>query len=167
MFHTKKKGNDTLQASNVTETMEDYLEAIQILSQEYKAVRVKHIAAKMKVKMSSVSSALSVLNKRGLVHYEKYDYVELTKKGNEIATTIIRRHETIKSFLQHILQVEDSVAENDACGMEHHVSKQTVDHILKFIEYIETCPHSENLCMKNFKLFLKSGERTPCDSDEQ
>jgi len=140
--------------NGISETMEDYIEAIKLLEDKYKAVRVKHIAKKMNVKMPTVSSALSVLSKRNLVKYEKYDYVELTKKGEKLATSILARHNAIKRFLIDVLQVDSSIAEKDACGMEHHISKQTVNNILKFLEYIEDCTPSENFCMKNFKIFL-------------
>jgi len=144
---------------NLTETMEDYIEAIKLLEEEHRTVRVKHIAEKMSVKMPTVSSALSVLSKKNLVRYEKYDYVELTEQGERVALSLLKRHEAIKRFLIDILQINPEIAEKDACGMEHHISKQTVDHILKFLQYIEGCPRSENLCMKNFKVFLKTGKR--------
>lgn len=158
--NSSKKDIDSL-----TETMEDYIEAIKLLEDEHRTVRVKHIAEKMNVKMPTVSSALSVLSKKNLVKYEKYDYVELTEDGEKVAISLLKRHEAVKKFLIDILQVDPSVAEKEACGMEHHVSKQTVEHILKFLEYIENCPRSENLCMKNFKIFLETGKRTKCIDD--
>ena len=151
---------------NLTETMEDYIEAIKLLQDEHKTVRVKHIAEKMNVKMPTVSSALSVLSRKNLVKYEKYDYVELTEEGEKIALSLLQRHKAVKRFLIDILQVDENIAEKDACGMEHHISKQTVDHILKFLQYIESCPRSENLCMKNFKIFLETGKRPKCIDDQ-
>ena len=151
-----------INVDNLTETMEDYIEAIKILGDKHKTVRVKHIAEKMNVKMPTVSSALSALRRRDLVRYEKYDYVELTEKGEKVAVSLLQRHKAIKKFLIDILQVDEDIAEKDACGMEHHISKQTVNNILKFLEYIENCPRSENLCMKNFKIFLETGQRSKC-----
>jgi len=150
---------------NLTETMEDYIEAIKLLEEEHRTIRVKHIAEKMNVKMPTVSSALSVLSRKNLVRYEKYDYVELTEQGERVALSLLKRHEAIKRFLIDILQINPEVAEKDACGMEHHISKQTVDHILKFLQYIEGCPRSENLCMKNFNVFLKTGKRPKCEDE--
>ena len=149
-------------SANLSESMEDYIEVIGKLEQEHKAVRVKHIAEMMKVKMPSVSSALSVLKKKGFVNYEKYDYVELSQKGRKVARSLVERHEALKHFLVSILHVNEDTAEEDACGMEHHVSKETVDNILKFIDFLEGCPESENICMKNFRAFLETGERQPC-----
>ncbi len=139
----------------LSESMEDYLEVIRELEELHKVVRVKHIAEMMNVKMPSVSSALSVLERKGYVNYEKYDYVELTEKGRLAAEALIRRHEALKHFLINVLQVNEKTAELDACGMEHHVSKQTIDNMLKFIDYIENCAEPKYGCMKNFKEYLK------------
>ncbi len=140
---------------DLSESMEDYLEVIKELEDLHKVVRVKHIAERMNVKMPSVSSALSVLERKGYVNYEKYDYVELTESGERIAESLIKRHEALKRFLIDVLQVSETTAEVDACGMEHHVSKQTIDNMLKFIEYIENCAEPKCGCMKNFKEYLK------------
>jgi len=148
--------------SNLSESMEDYIEVIGKLEEKHKAVRVKHIAEMMKVKMPSVSSALSVLKKKGLVNYEKYDYVELSQKGRKVARSLVARHEALKHFLVSILHVNEDTAEEDACGMEHHVSKETVDNILKFIEFLESCPESESICMRDFRTFLETGKRHHC-----
>ncbi len=150
----------------LSETMEDYIEVIKILEREHRSVRVKHIAEKMRVKMPSVTSALTVLKNKDLVKYEKYDYIELTEKGEKVANSLLKRHEAIKRFLMDVLNVDIRVAEKDACGMEHHVSKQTVDHILKFLEYIEYCPHSENMCMRYFRDYLATGKKPPCSHEE-
>ena len=72
------RSSDIRDRADLSESMEDYIEAISQLEETLKVVRVKNIAHTMKVKMPSVSSALGVLEKKGLVHYEKYDYVELT-----------------------------------------------------------------------------------------
>ena len=61
--------------------MEDYPEAIYELDRDRKVVRVKDIARRMDVKMPSVSSMLKTPSRRGLVQYEKYEYVELIRDG--------------------------------------------------------------------------------------
>jgi len=68
----------------LTPAMEDYLEAIFNLSKEKRVVRVKDIAKRLDVKMPTVTSMLKTLSKRELIDYEKYEYLELTKKGCEV-----------------------------------------------------------------------------------
>ncbi len=145
-----------IKVKELSESMEDYLEVIKKLQDLHKFVRVKHIAEMMNVKMPSVSSALSVLKRKGYVNYERYDYVELTEKGRIVADSLIRRHEALKRFLINVLQVDERTAELDACGMEHHISKQTIDNMLKFIDYIENCAEPQYGCMRNFREYLKN-----------
>ena len=146
----------------LSESMENYIEAIGDLEEKLKVVRVKNIAKALKVKMPSVSSALGVLSKKDLVNYEKYDYVELTPLGQEVAQRLRRRHENLKKFLEKILGVEEINAEKDSCGMEHHISRNTINNIIKFMEFIEQCPQGRNSCLKKFKDYLKKEKVPDC-----
>ena len=69
----------------LTPTMEDYMELIYNLGKNVKVVRVRDIARGMNVKMPSVTSMLKTLNKKNLIEHEKYEYVELTEEGLEVA----------------------------------------------------------------------------------
>ncbi len=62
----------------LTSAMEDYLEAIYHLEQERRIARVRDIANRLSVKMSSVSSALKTLDARGLIRYDPHQYITLT-----------------------------------------------------------------------------------------
>jgi DtxR family Mn-dependent transcriptional regulator len=139
----------------LSESMEDYIEAIGELEKTLKVVRVKNIAKALKVKMPSVSSALGVLARKNLVKYEKYDYVELTGEGQRIALLLRRRHSVLKKFLTDVLAVEERDAEKDSCGMEHHVSKETINNLVKFIAYIGSAP------LAGFRDYLKSEDELP------
>ena len=103
----------------LTSVMEDYLEAIFDLDKEKRVVRVKDIAKRMDVKMPTVSSMLKSLNNKGLVYYEKYEYVELTKDGAEVGKEMRRRHKILLKFLTKILKIEFIIADEEACKMEH------------------------------------------------
>ena len=65
----------------LTPAMENYLEAIFNLGKEKRVVRVKDIAKRLGVKMPTVTNMLKTLSGRGLIEYEKYEYLELTKNG--------------------------------------------------------------------------------------
>ena len=160
----KKDGRKDISES-LSESMEDYIEAISQLEEKLKAVRVKNIAKTMRVKMPSVSSALGVLERKGLVNYEKYDYVELTQKGKKIAQAVRKRHDALKKFLTEVLGVDEKSAEEDSCGMEHHISKSTINNIISYMEFMDNCPRQQEICLKNFKDYLETGVIPQC-SDE-
>lgn len=126
-------------AKEITPTMEDYLEAIGQLGKKDEVVRVKSIAHQLNVKMPSVTEALKVLAKDGLIRHEKYGYVELTQKGNRIAKEIYSRHQILFKFLNKILGIDARAAEEDACKMEHTISSTALKKLIEFIKNLESC----------------------------
>jgi DtxR family Mn-dependent transcriptional regulator len=141
----------------LTSVMEDYLEAIFDLNKDKKVVRVKDIAKRMDVKMPTVSSMLKTLSARGLVHYEKYEYIELTKSGNRVGKEMRRRHGVLDKFLTEILKIDAKVADEEACKMEHTLSSETLDVLVDFMEFIQTCPRAGESWLDNFEEYRKNG----------
>ena len=115
-------------------SMEDYLRAIHSLENEVGHVRVKDIAEKLDIKAPSVSSALKNLEKQDLVCHQRYDLVELTEKGAQIAEDICSRHRVVKNFLSQVLGLDAKIAEKDACGIEHAISPETLNSLVRFLE---------------------------------
>ena len=109
--------------------------------------------------MPTVSSMLKTLNDRGLVNYEKYEYVELTKDGEDVGKEMRRRHEIFLKFLTEILEIEFDIADDEACKMEHTLSSATLDRLTGFMEFIQTCPRAGESWLKYFKEFLVDGHR--------
>ena len=124
----------------ITATMEDYLEAIFNLSKEKGAARVRDIASKLDVKMPTVTNMLKILSERGLIDYEKYEYLELTEKGSSVGQEIDHRHQILRRFLTNILKIDYDEADVDACKMEHAVSPATLEAFVDFMEFIDNCP---------------------------
>ncbi|HMA67948.1 MAG TPA: metal-dependent transcriptional regulator [Desulfosalsimonadaceae bacterium] len=134
----------------LTPVMEDYLEAIFDLAREKKVVRVKDIAKRLDVKMPTVTSMLKTLGKRGLVHYEKYEYVELTGEGLTIGREMRRRHSILFQFLTDILKIDEQMADGEACKMEHTLSETTLESLTDFMAFIQECPRAGEDWLKNF-----------------
>jgi len=152
-----KKDVNSASKKGLTPTMEDYLEAMYNLSKEKKAVRVKDIAKKLGVKMPTVTSMLKVLREKGMIDHEKYEYPELTGKGTDVGSEIDLRHQTLRSFLIDILQIDHDQADQDACKMEHAVSSATLEGIVEFMEFIDTCPRGGNDWLALFNEYRKHG----------
>lgn len=121
---------------DLTRNQEDYLEAIFHLSRKKNHTRIKEIAEFLNVKAPSVTEMVQKLDKKGLVAYERYGTVSLTKKGREIGKEVSKRHVTIVKLLK-ILQVPEQIAERDACIIEHNLNPKTVKQFKKFVHFIE------------------------------
>lgn len=153
----------TKKMRTLTQSKEDYLEAILVVSLEKKWVRVRDLAKYLGVKMSSVAASMRSLVRRGLVSHEKYGYIELTPEGVRIAKEIYARHKSLYKFLHNFLGLSEAVAWRDACQMEHTLNPKTMKRVLKFLEFIEICPEGEPVWLSNFRSFLKTGKRPePC-----
>jgi len=147
--------------------MEDYLEAIWVIALQNKVTRVKDIAKYLGVKTSSVANAIRVLSVNQLVQQEPYGYVELTQEGILMAKEIYERHKTLYKFFHEVLGVNSKVADKDACGIEHHIHKETLNRILQFIKFVESCPEGEPLWLSSFHYYVKHGEKPEhCEQTE-
>jgi len=117
----------------MTQSLEDYLEAIYRLIAEKRPAQVRDVARMLSVKMPSVVRALHELKKLGLVTQEPYANIELTAKGARLAKRVLGRHELLRSFLLK-LGVSRRIADKDACLMEHILSAETLDKIRTYTE---------------------------------
>lgn len=124
----------------LTESLEDYLETILLLSREHRVARSRDIAARLGVQRSSVTGALHALSDRKLIHYEPYGYVTLTSEGTKEAERVRRRHEVLRDFLVNVLSIDAEEADATACRMEHAVSKTVIERLVAFAEFVENCP---------------------------
>jgi len=137
--------------------MQEYLKTIYKLKIEQgkKVIRVKEIASDLKVTMPSVTDAMKKLSKMGLVHYEKYGYIDLTKRGERIAKELYERWKVLKHLLMDILEITEETAEKDACMMEHDLSPETASKIALLTIFIDNCLDEEH--KKRLKRFINTG----------
>ena len=118
-------------------SLEDYLEAIYEIDKTKRVVRVKDVAHKLGVTMPSVNGALKNLEGKGLIAHEKYDYIELTEDGFSKASQIASRHRLLFKFLKDILDVTPETAQEDACKIEHVLSRETIEKMTDYMDRYE------------------------------
>ena len=114
------------------ESSENYLETILILSHRNPVVRSVDIATELGFKKSSVSVAMKNLREGGFITVTKEGFIYLTESGREIAEMIYERHQLISAWLID-LGVDKDIATEDACRMEHVISKESFEAIKKHI----------------------------------
>lgn len=126
----------------LTPSLEDYLETIFHLETANSEAKAKDIATALGVKRASVTGALKVLAEKGLINYQPYSKITLTPEGFRQATRIVHRHKVISDFLENFLGLEKEKAEDNACRLEHHIDDETLEKLIKFIEFIHNCPRT-------------------------
>ncbi len=112
------------------ESMENYLETILLLSKKLPVVRSVDIANELGFKKPSVSIAVKNLKEKEYITVMEQGYIFLTDSGREIAEMIYERHEFLTNWLIR-LGVNPETASEDACRIEHVISKESFEAIKK------------------------------------
>jgi DtxR family Mn-dependent transcriptional regulator len=141
-----------------TASMEDYLEAVIMLKEQGEKATVTALSESLGVKKPSVDWALKRLTDNGLVIHEKYGDVELTPEGARIAEDVYRRHKALFSFLTDILKVNRETAAQDACRMEHALSRESINRLEKFIDFVMDCHPGRPDWEDIFNRYIKLGK---------
>ncbi len=113
-------------SDHASEIAEDYVEAIADVIVANGVCRAVDLVAHFAVTHATVSNTISRLHRDGFVDTAPYQPIALTAKGNRLASQAKKRHKIVTAFLKRI-GVGDRAAEIDSEGMEHHVSKETLD----------------------------------------
>lgn len=117
----------------INESAENYLETILILSKKLPVVRAVDIANELDFKKSSVSIAMKNLREKEQITVTDAGYIYLTDAGREIAEMIYERHEMISKGLM-ALGVPQEIATEDACRIEHVISKESFEAVKNYIQ---------------------------------
>ena len=115
------------------ESAENYLETILILSKKLPVVRAVDISNELGFKKSSVSVAMKNLREKNHITVSDAGFINLTQSGREIAEMIYERHEFLSKWLIS-LGVPAETATEDACKIEHVLSKESFQAIKDFVK---------------------------------
>ena len=120
----------------IQESGEMYLETILILSQKSPYVRSIDVGEYMGFSKPSVSHAMGLLRSGGYVNMDENGYLTLTEAGAELAGKIYERHRVLTRILT-LLGVDEKVAAEDACKMEHDISDVSFAALKRHVEEME------------------------------
>lgn len=118
---------------NTNESAENYLETILMLSKRLPVVCSVDISNELGFKKSSVSVAMKNLREKNHITVSDAGFINLTQSGREIAEMIYERHEFLSKWLIS-LGVPAETATEDACKIEHVLSKESFQAIKDFVK---------------------------------
>lgn len=130
VVHNVVKEVDTL---SIQESGEMYLETILVLSRKNSNVRSVDVANTLDYRKSSVSVAMKKLRESGYIEMSDEGYITLTDTGRRIAESMFERHNVISNWLI-TLGVDEDVALEDACRVEHVISNESFEAIKRLVE---------------------------------
>ena len=100
--------------------------------EEHGYVRVGALADKLNVRPSSVSKMVGRLRELGLVQFEKYGLITLTKKGDEIAAYLLWRHDVLLRFFQRLNHTGGQLSLVEQ--VEHFMDQETVRNLERLLD---------------------------------
>ena len=116
---------DRIRRAHQSEVAEDYVEMISDLIEETGEARTVDLAARFGVTSPTVNAIVRRLQRENLVETQPYRSIFLTEAGKALAESSRARHKIVRDFLVTI-GVPETIAEEDAEGVEHHVSEETL-----------------------------------------
>ncbi|MBN2717316.1 MAG: metal-dependent transcriptional regulator [Deltaproteobacteria bacterium] len=146
----------------LSESLEDYMETIFELVRDNKLARIKDIAKARDVRSASVIPAMRRLSDLGLITYEKREYIDLTPEGERVARRVYARHRLLTRFFRDILGIPHEFAQKDACALEHSLSDVGMDHIVRFFEFIQSCPEGGDVISRLQTCSLVNSDKKQC-----
>ncbi len=136
-----------IRQKKISASSEDYLEAIYLICRDRGGARSKEIMEHLEVSGPSVTEALQLLSDKKLVNYVPYGPVTLTNQGEALARDVLCRHETLRDFFIEVLGVDADIADQGACKMEHAVSPNIMERMIKYTRFVqEECIECKGTC---------------------
>ncbi|MCL5958185.1 MAG: metal-dependent transcriptional regulator [Chloroflexi bacterium] len=124
-----------------TSTIEEYLEAIYVLSDEEQPVIGVRLAEALHVSPPTVTVTLKRMVRDELIDINERKEISLTAKGREMAETLLRRHRLSERWLADVLGVEWHKVHEEACRLEHAISAEVEERLSAVLGNPTTCPH--------------------------
>ncbi|MHA1247780.1 MAG: metal-dependent transcriptional regulator [Candidatus Thorarchaeota archaeon] len=136
----RKRGS----TSALTDALEMYIKIVHELEQERGAATVTDIAERLGVRAPSVTVALKRLADMGMVDYQKYRAVTLTRRGKRVARRLTKTHDVLMELFV-LIGVDKETAESDACEIEHMIQEETFDRIAAFVDFLRDTEDGQKL----------------------
>lgn len=118
---------------NIVDSSENYLEAIYRIKLNQQSVRSIDVVNFLNLSKASVSRAMKKLKDSELIEINNDAFIELTEEGKKIATSIYEKHMFLRQFFINI-GVDETVADEDACKVEHVISEESFEKMKKYFK---------------------------------
>jgi DtxR family Mn-dependent transcriptional regulator len=117
----------------ISKSTEEYLKTIYVLMKQNDIVRVTDIASKMNCSKPSVTKQLSILKENGLINYESYGKIELTKKGIDVATHALADYDILYILLHDVIGIDEELSKSEAAKIKSVIDEDALNKISDYI----------------------------------
>jgi Mn-dependent DtxR family transcriptional regulator len=140
------------EANELTHSAAHHLLAIDEVGASYGGwARVSDIARRLDITRGSVSINIRTLKKHGWVHTDERHLVRLSARGVKVVHAVRAKRTIVKSLLHDVLGVPDDQAEIDSCKVEHLISDDTAQRLLRFLQFLRTGSPAGRQALRQFR----------------
>lgn len=126
-------------------SQEDYLKAILEMEQEDQVPISARLSDELGVTPPAVTAALKRMARNGTVRLERRGRIHLTPRGREFASHLILRHQLAEKLLTEVLGMSWTRVHDEAEKLEHAISPELEELLLRYFGRDTTCPHGAPL----------------------
>ena len=120
----------------MSKSLEEYLKTMYVLKKQNGHIRVTDVANKMNCTKPSVNKAIYNLKDDGMLEYESYGEIELTKEGENLAKKILEAYDIVYLFLKDVLNLESEKAKEEAEKLKSSISDETINKLAKYVHKV-------------------------------
>ena len=120
----------------LSKSSEEYLKTMYILKKQNGKIRVTDIAEKMNCTKPSVNKAIYNLKDNGMLNYESYGEILLTKEGENLAKKILETYDIVYLFFKDVLNLDKEDAESEAEKMKSTITDETINKLAKYVHKV-------------------------------
>lgn len=120
----------------ISKALEEYLKTMYVLQKQNGNIRVTDIANKMNCTKPSVNKAIYNLKDNGLLNYESYGTIELTRDGENLAKKILEAYDIVFLFLKDVLDLDEDKAKEEAEKIKSVISDNTINKLAKYVHKV-------------------------------
>lgn len=133
----------------ITSSEENYLKSLYHLQLREEEVGIKSLSLSLGVKMPTANSMIKKLADKGLVLYQSYKPIRLTKKGIKAASLIIRKHRLTEMYLVEKMGFSWDEVHEVAEQIEHVKSPKFFDKMDELLNFPSFDPHGSPIPKKD------------------
>ncbi|MBN1516071.1 metal-dependent transcriptional regulator [Candidatus Sumerlaeota bacterium] len=126
--------------AKVTHSAAHYLMAIINLRKQQGYARITDVADYLRVSRGAASKAIALLREREYICEDPNRMLELTRKGFNVTHAVERNFAVVECFFKDILKIEETIARENACKLEHLLSPSVTESLFRFVRALEENP---------------------------
>jgi DtxR family Mn-dependent transcriptional regulator len=127
--------------SDLIDTTEMYLRTVYELEEEGIVPLRARIAERLHQSGPTVSQTVARMERDGLLTVEGDRHLELSPKGRQLATRVMRKHRLAERLLTDVIGLDIELVHEEACRWEHVMSEQVERRLIEILEHPSESPY--------------------------